>query len=89
MDVAQSTKSALESALIPSAASEESKVFYLKMKSDYYRYLAEFKFGKERDTAADNTLAAYEFAQAITMFGLANVKRPKFTFEEHLLPLRQ
>ncbi|KAL0856690.1 hypothetical protein Bca101_061844 [Brassica carinata] len=39
----------LESTLIPSAASEESKVFYLKMKGDYYR--------------------------------------PRFTFEEHLLPL--
>ncbi|CAH8383005.1 unnamed protein product [Eruca vesicaria subsp. sativa] len=53
----------LESALIPSAASEESKVFYLKMKGDYYRYLAEFKIGKERDDAADNTLSAYESAQ--------------------------
>ncbi|KAL0718598.1 hypothetical protein Bca4012_067921 [Brassica carinata] len=53
----------LESTLIPSAASEESKVFYLKMKGDYYRYLAEFKTGEERDAAADNTLAAYDSAQ--------------------------
>ena len=53
----------LESALVPSAASEDSKVFYLKMKGDYYRYLAEFKIGKERDDAADNTLSAYESAQ--------------------------
>ncbi|ESQ56376.1 hypothetical protein EUTSA_v10026668mg [Eutrema salsugineum] len=27
----------LDSTLIPSAASEDSKVFYLKMKGDYYR----------------------------------------------------
>ncbi|CAF2162086.1 unnamed protein product [Brassica napus] len=53
----------LDSTLVPSADSEESKVFYLKMKGDYYRYLAEFKIGKERDAAADNTLAAYESAQ--------------------------
>ncbi|XP_057781185.1 uncharacterized protein LOC130999616 [Salvia miltiorrhiza] len=38
--------------LIPSAASSESKVFYLKMKGDYYRYLAEFKAGNDRKDAA-------------------------------------
>ncbi|KAI8536386.1 hypothetical protein RHMOL_Rhmol10G0253100 [Rhododendron molle] len=33
----------LDSHLIPSATASESKVFYLKMKGDYFRYLAEFK----------------------------------------------
>ncbi|KAL9261498.1 14-3-3-like protein, partial [Drosera capensis] len=46
----------LESNLISSASSAESKVFYLKMKGDYYRYLAEFKPGAERKDAAENTL---------------------------------
>ncbi|KAL9255271.1 14-3-3-like protein [Drosera capensis] len=46
----------LESNLISSTSSAESKVFYLKMKGDYYRYLAEFKTGAERKDAAENTL---------------------------------
>jgi 14-3-3 protein epsilon len=33
----------LDTHLIPSSTSGESKVFYLKMKGDYHRYLAEFK----------------------------------------------
>ncbi|CAA7017919.1 unnamed protein product [Microthlaspi erraticum] len=53
----------LESTLIPSATSEDSKVFYLKVKGDYFRYLAEFKIGAKREAAADSTLSAYESAQ--------------------------
>ncbi|MGG6712961.1 UNVERIFIED_CONTAM: 14-3-3 family protein, partial [Salmonella enterica subsp. enterica serovar Weltevreden] len=37
----------LDSNLVPSAATGESKVFYLKMKGDYHRYMAEFKSGDE------------------------------------------
>ena len=53
----------LDSHLIPSASSAESKVFYLKMKGDYHRYLAEFKTGAERKEAAESTLLAYKSAQ--------------------------
>ncbi|RWW34832.1 hypothetical protein BHE74_00059230 [Ensete ventricosum] len=53
----------LEDRLIPAAAAADSKVFYLKMKGDYHRYLAEFKTGSERKDAAENTLAAYKAAQ--------------------------
>lgn len=31
----------LDKFLVPKASAPESKVFYLKMKGDYYRYLAE------------------------------------------------
>lgn len=55
----------LDSRLIPSASSGDSKVFYLKMKGDYHRYLAEFKTGAERKEAAESTLTAYKAAQVI------------------------
>lgn len=53
----------LDAKLIPSAGTGDSKVFYLKMKGDYHRYLAEFKTGAERKEAAENTLNAYKSAQ--------------------------
>lgn len=53
----------LETHLVPAASSAESKVFYLKMKGDYHRYLAEFKTGAERKEAAESTLLAYKSAQ--------------------------
>ncbi|GMH04301.1 hypothetical protein Nepgr_006140 [Nepenthes gracilis] len=63
--------SLLDSHLIPSASSAESKVFYLKMKGDYHRYLAEFRTGAERKEAAENTLLAYKSAQDIALAELA------------------
>ncbi|KAL0381662.1 UNVERIFIED_CONTAM: 14-3-3 protein 1 [Sesamum angustifolium] len=57
--------------LIPSAASGECKVFYLKMKGDYHRYLAEFKAGNERKEAAEDTMLAYKAAQDIALADLA------------------
>ncbi|MPC93372.1 14-3-3 protein zeta [Portunus trituberculatus] len=38
----------LDKFLIPKASNPESKVFYLKMKGDYYRYLAEVATGDVR-----------------------------------------
>ncbi|XP_031117582.1 14-3-3-like protein B [Ipomoea triloba] len=55
----------LDSRLIPSASAPDSKVFYLKMKGDYHRYLAEFKTTAERKEAAESTLSAYKAAQDI------------------------
>lgn len=34
--------------LIPNASQAESKVFYLKMKGDYYRYLSEVASGDSK-----------------------------------------
>ncbi|CAK9156539.1 unnamed protein product [Ilex paraguariensis] len=61
----------LDSRLVPSAGSGDSKVFYLKMKGDYHRYLAEFKTGSERKEAAENTLNGYKAAQDIANAELA------------------
>ncbi|KAL8472200.1 hypothetical protein ACS0TY_029427 [Phlomoides rotata] len=57
--------------LIPSATSSETKVFYLKMKGDYYRYMAEFKVGNERKEAANDTMVAYKTAQDLAAADLA------------------
>ena len=49
----------LDTRLIPSAATGDSKVFYLKMKGDYHRYLAEFKTGSDRKEAAERSSHFY------------------------------
>ncbi|GJQ14275.1 hypothetical protein GpartN1_g6066.t1 [Galdieria partita] len=61
----------VEEHLIPSAKTSESKVFYHKMKGDYFRYLAEFLNDDERKNAAQNSLEAYKTASDI-----ANVELP-------------
>ena len=50
----------------------ESKVFYKKMKGDYWRYLAEFKGGSERKEAAEETLLAYKSAEQTAEAELAS-----------------
>lgn len=61
----------LDTHLIPSSTSGESKVFYLKMKGDYHRYLADFKTGAERKEVAESTLLAYKASQDIAIAELA------------------
>ncbi|XP_067949995.1 uncharacterized protein [Watersipora subatra] len=49
--------------LIPSAAEEaESRVFYQKMKGDYYRYLAEVASAEEKKGVVDSSKDAYALA---------------------------
>merc|ERR1712224_1159439 len=67
-DTCSSILNLLDTYLIHNSASGESKVFYLKMKGDYHRYLAEFKIGQERKEAAEQTLIAYKAAQDISLF---------------------
>jgi 14-3-3 protein epsilon len=52
----------LDEHLIKNATEDEAKVFYRKMKGDYYRYLAEFSLGAKRDEQARNSLEAYKDA---------------------------
>lgn len=63
-DICLSILDLLDNHLVPSASTGESKVFYLKMKGDYHRYLAEFKTENARKEAAEHTLLAYKAAQA-------------------------
>lgn len=57
--------SVLDTHLILSATTGESKVFYYKMKGDYHRYLAEFSAGEVRQKATDSSLDAYKSASDI------------------------
>merc|ERR1719273_650913 len=57
--------------LIDKASSGESKVFYQKMKADYYRYIAEFKDGGEKTAAAEEARKAYEEANKVAEKDLA------------------
>merc|ERR1712146_298593 len=55
----------LDGNLITKSSSGESKVFYQKMKADYYRYIAEFSDGNEKSKAAENARLAYAEASAV------------------------
>merc|ERR1711920_876964 len=61
----------LDSNLIKNASSGESKVFYQKMKAEYYRYIAEFSAGDAKSKAAENARAAYSEAAAVAEKDLA------------------
>ena len=52
----------LDGSLIPQAKDAESKVFYHKMKGDYYRYIAEFTDGDKKSKAASSAKGAYDDA---------------------------
>jgi len=64
-EVCQDVLNLLESFLIPNSTNNESKVFYLKMKGDYYRYLAEVTTGEERNKVVQESKKAYENATEI------------------------
>jgi 14-3-3 protein epsilon len=55
----------LDGSLIGKASTGESKVFYQKMKADYYRYIAEFSDGDAKKKAAENATGAYSEAQTV------------------------
>merc|ERR1712113_948777 len=60
----------LDKNLINKADSGESKVFYQKMKADYYRYIAEFTDGDAKSKAAEDARQAYQDAAEVAEKGL-------------------
>merc|ERR1712098_715737 len=52
----------LDKYLIAKASNAESKVFYLKMKGDYYRYLAEVAVGDTRQSVVEDSQKSYQDA---------------------------
>merc|ERR1712122_40610 len=61
----------LDENLISQATWGESKVFYQKMKADYYRYIAEFSDGDAKSKAAESARLAYEEAAKVAEKDLA------------------
>jgi len=62
MAICNDILSVLDNHLIGSASTNESKVFYYKMKGDYHRYLAEFTTESQRSAASESSLKAYKAA---------------------------
>lgn len=61
----------LDTKLIESAKNNaQSQVFYLKMRGDYYRYIAEYATGEKHNKAADNAYEAYSKANEIASANL-------------------
>ncbi|KAG0345328.1 14-3-3 protein, partial [Podila humilis] len=69
--ICQDILDVLEKHLVPKSTQDESKVFFLKMKGDYHRYLAEFSTGAQRQSATDASGKAYEEASSTAVAGLA------------------
>lgn len=61
-DICYDVLELLEKFLITKASNAESKVFYLKMKGDYYRYLAEVASGDQKKSVVDESQNAYQEA---------------------------
>jgi len=68
----------LDKFLLPNSKNEESKVFFLKMKGDYNRYLTEFLVDQEGNECIENAREAY----------LAAKKAAKTADLPHTHPLR-
>ncbi|XP_050530078.1 14-3-3 protein zeta-like [Daktulosphaira vitifoliae] len=56
----------IENTLIPKASNPSAKVFYWKLRGDYYRYMAELNEIDDRTTAVTESQTAYEQASEIS-----------------------
>ncbi|XP_077405505.1 14-3-3 protein zeta/delta-like [Vanacampus margaritifer] len=65
-DICKEVLDLLEKHLIPKAEIPDSKVFYLKMKGDYFRYLAEVACGNKKDEIIKQSQQSYQDALEIS-----------------------
>ncbi|TKS71834.1 14-3-3 protein beta/alpha-1 [Collichthys lucidus] len=61
-EICQDVLNLLGDYLIPIATQAESRVFYLKMKGDYFRYLSEVASGDSKKDTVENSQQAYQDA---------------------------
>eukprot|EP01103_Thecamoeba_quadrilineata_P006607 TRINITY_DN16334_c0_g1_i1.p1 TRINITY_DN16334_c0_g1~~TRINITY_DN16334_c0_g1_i1.p1 ORF type:complete len:247 (-),score=67.65 TRINITY_DN16334_c0_g1_i1:140-880(-) len=64
-DICDNILEVIDKHLLATSTSNESKVFYHKMKGDYFRYLAESASGPNREEIGQKALAAYNDATTI------------------------
>ncbi|XP_068605365.1 14-3-3 protein beta/alpha-1-like [Brachionichthys hirsutus] len=69
-EICEDVLNLLDKFLIPKACPAESKVFYLKMKGDYYRYLSEVARGDAKKQPVENSQVAYQAALDISKEGM-------------------
>lgn len=55
----------IDTYLLKKSTSDESKVYYMKLKGDYYRYLAEFMNGQENKEVATQSMNSYKEANEL------------------------
>ncbi|XP_049590441.1 14-3-3 protein beta/alpha [Syngnathus scovelli] len=65
-DICNDVLNLLDNFLIANAKLPESKVFYLKMKGDYFRYLSEVAAGEDKKETVSNSEEAYDTAFSIS-----------------------
>ena len=64
-DLCNEVLTLLDDHLLKNATQDESRVFYLKMKGDYYRYLAEVAQGDFKDNVVDMSEKSYKEAMEV------------------------
>lgn len=65
-DICTDVLALLDNFLIAKASNAESKVFYLKMKGDYFRYLSEVALGDAKTAVVEDSQKAYQDAFEIS-----------------------
>ena len=71
-EICQDILDLLEEFLVPNSQSDEAKVFFNKMKADYFRYKAEFAIDAQKQKAAQEALQAYADAAQLAKAALSN-----------------
>lgn len=66
-DICQDILEILAKDLVPTASNPQGKVFFLKMKADYHRYLAEFASSEDHSKHAQDAHDAYKGASDIAI----------------------
>ena len=64
-EICNEVQSIIDKYLVPNAPDSETKVFFLKLKGDYYRYKCEYAVGKEFDEACSKAEKVYKEAYEI------------------------